>query len=69
MIKVLKYKEVIVDKALVIEIENDVEVIVKRKKSRRSILKLLKDILRVESWDSHHKSSAMRDIHDRITFK
>lgn len=69
MIKVLEYKEVIVDKALVIEIANDVELIIRRKKSKSSIFKVLKDILSVESWDSQDKNNAMNSIRDRITFK
>ena len=69
MIKVLEYKEVIVGKALVIEIANDLELIVRKKRSRRSISKILRDILSVKSWDSQDKNDAINEIHHRITFK
>lgn len=69
MIKVLDYKEIVVDKKLVIHISNDLEVVLRKRRPRRGILKVVKDIFNIESWDSHYKNSAISDIHHRITFK
>lgn len=69
MIKVLEYRRVVVDKAVIIEIPDNVEVIIRKKKTRRNIFKVIKNIFNVSTLDSEHKNAAMSEIHDRITFK
>lgn len=69
MIKLLEYKQIVVDKALVIEIPKGTEVIVRKKGTGRNIFKVIKDILKVDIRDSEYKDIAMNQIHNRITFK
>lgn len=69
MIKVLEYRQITVDKAVIIELPKDVEVIVRKKKIRRNFFRIIKDILSVNTRDSYHKDAALSEIHDRIIFK
>lgn len=69
MIKVLEYKEIRVNKAIIIQIPKDVEVIIRKKNIRRNIFRIIKDAISVSIRDSYYKDIAMNQVHERIIFK
>lgn len=69
MIKVLEYTKIVVDRAIIFEFPDNVEIIVRQKKSRRKIFKAIKNIIKVSEIDNQYKNDPIRDIHHGFTFK
>lgn len=69
MIKVLEYTKIVVDRAIIFEFPDNIEIIVRQKKSRRKIFKVMKNIFKTSEIDNQYKNDPIRDIHHGFRFK